>query len=213
MIVYTYLNRHKTLLLAGSCCCFLVLFRFVISLEYYYFFLIWNLFLAGIPFLLSEFISKTENFMATGILGMLWLLFLPNSFYGGTDLIHLQNSNRPYFDVFIIGSFAVLCCWLGFKSIQHMEQKFEILIPKIISWLIKIGVLFLCSFGIYLGRFLRYNSWNLLSDPYNLLEDCFSFLRFPVRHLEVWLFTIVFGLVLTGLYYIYLHLNPKNATE
>lgn len=182
--------------------------------DYYYFFLIWNLFLAGVPFLISEFVKSKSAPAFNSLVLIIWLLFLPNSFYVITDLIHLQNSSMQIFDCFMILSFAILCLYLGFYSMKKVGKWIGNKLPILNKSLLNILILFLCSFGIYLGRVLRYNSWDILKNPVNLAKDFLNFLRFPFEHFQVWLFTFIFGLMLTGLYYIFLVLTKQaNAIE
>lgn len=216
MTISTLLKTNKALILSAFLCCSLVILRFIISLEYYYFFLIWNLFLAIIPHAITYFLRKRDySKMIFGIIFSVWFLFLPNSFYVVTDLIHLRYSNWQLYDGMMILSFAILCLYLGFRSMKQMSEVISKRFTKTTNKpILNIIILFFCSFGIYLGRFLRYNSWNIVDDPIGLLGDCLRFVRYPVEHIQVWLFTLIFGLMLTGLYYIYLILNSSlNATK
>ncbi len=201
--------RNKNFILAGIFCSFLVILRFLISMEYYYFFLIWNLFLAGIPFLISQIVTLRDRKAFYPMLAI-WLLFLPNSFYVITDLIHLHTSSMILYDGIMISFFALLCLALGFQSMQRMTRILILKFPAINTWLLNCFILFLCAFGIYLGRFLRYNSWNIVSNPKNLLEDCLDFIRFPVQYSYVWLFTFFFGILLIGLFFIFQKLKPHK---
>ncbi len=200
------------LLGASVSCCLLVILRFFITSNPYYFFLIWNLFLAAVPYFLSQVLESGYLQKFSLVFIGSWLLFLPNSFYVITDLIHLKNSSLPVYDGFMIFSFALLCTGLGFQSMKKMSNYAKMIFPKGNPETFKIPVLFLCSFGIFLGRFLRYNSWNILNKPHLLFTDCLNFILYPLAHIKVWAFTIGFGLMLTGLYYIYLKMTePKNA--
>lgn len=181
----------------------LLLLRIIITGEFYFIFLIWNLFLAAVPLWVSRISEKysSNNKYGAVLLFFVWLLFLPNTFYVITDLIHLKNSSSVYLmlDVLLIFSFAVLCCNLGFYSLNQINNIFRINFPKLNLNFFNYFVLILCSFGIYLGRFLRYNSWNIISNPKNLFFDCLNYFIYPVENIEVWIFTFGFGLFLISI--------------
>lgn len=148
-----------------------------------YNFLLWNLFLGFVPFLfayllnlLNHKINKFFLWIGTG----LWLLFYPNAPYMITDLIHIQaTSPIVLYDAIIIFSLAMLSVFFGFYSIGLVyviwEQKIGIIWTRII-----IGAsILLSSFGIYLGRILRLNSWDIFTKPIQTIELIFQHL-FPV---------------------------------
>ncbi|MDT0643199.1 DUF1361 domain-containing protein [Zunongwangia sp. F363] len=195
MKISQHIINNKELVGAGGFCCSLVVLRWCLTLDYYYFFLIWNLFLAGVPFLISQYLETRNNRFFYTFFG-LWLLFLPNSFYVITDLIHVKTSQLPVYDAIMISLFALLCLYLGFSSMQKTGRVLSLKFQNISKLFLDILILFLCSFGIYLGRFLRYNSWDILKNPFNLAQDCFNFVRFPVEHFHVWFFTFGFGILL-----------------
>ncbi|WP_373055941.1 DUF1361 domain-containing protein [Zunongwangia sp. H14] len=209
MKIYKYLVENKNLILAGGFCFLLVVLRWCLTLDYYYFFLIWNLFLAGIPLLISQYLESGRKKFLYPFLA-LWLLFLPNSFYVVTDLIHLRTSAMPVYDTIMISLFALLCLFLGFSSMQKISSILYQKMRIFNKFLLDSFILFLCSFGIYLGRFLRYNSWDILKNPFNLALDCRDFIRFPIQHFHVWLFTFCFGILLILLFFIFQKLKPQR---
>ncbi|MDR5591006.1 DUF1361 domain-containing protein [Christiangramia sp. SM2212] len=191
--------------------CLLVVLRFLITMELHYIFLIWNLFLAMVPLGLSKLLCRQKFRLSLNLLLLgSWVLFLPNSFYVITDLIHLKNSNFLFYDAGLISFFAILCVSLGFLSMMEVKSFLHENAPKLNHWIMNIMLLFLCAFGIFLGRFLRYNSWNIVNDPISLFKDCFNFIRHPVEHAQVWFFTFGFGLLLVGLYHIFLKITEAR---
>jgi uncharacterized membrane protein len=155
----------------------LLLFRIKYTGTPYFSFLLWNLFLALIPLGISTvFRLGRERFPGSVWLGLCflaWLPFFPNAPYIVTDLIHLQERlNMPvWFDALLIFSFALCGLMAGFLSLWDFEQA----VAK--RWGVWSGVafsasaLFLGGIGIYLGRFLRWNSWDLLHHPLAVLQD------------------------------------------
>lgn len=199
MNLFTMKTTYKLLIYAIS----LLLIRIFLTGEIYYIFLLWNLFLAAVPWWISQIAEKHTHLSIVGNLSLfaLWLLFLPNTFYVITDLIHLKNSTGLYLmlDILLLLTFAFICVFLGYASLNKVNKIVTERFPKINLKYFNYSVLILCSFGIYLGRFLRYNSWNIVNNPRNLFLDCLNYLIHPIENKEVWLFTFGFGLFLISL--------------
>jgi len=170
---------NKVLLLFTGYCFSLLLFRAKITNSIYLFFLIWNLFLALIPYAIISYLKinfiQIHSKFKIGILQFCWLLFLPNSFYIITDLVHVVRSTGTifYLDLIIISSFAIGGFVLGILSIIDFESTFESNIPNKIKPFLIPTICLLCGFGIYLGRILRFNSWDIISNPFQLSESIF----------------------------------------
>lgn len=135
-------------------------------------FLVWNLFLAWIPvFIINQLEIFPSKKWKYSIIGMC-ILFLPNSIYIFTDLFHLkQNLHAPlWFDTVLILSFSFLGLYYFSQALSKIKQFFyeEFLNENKVN-LIQTGIIFLCSFGVYLGRYLRLNSWNLFTRPYRIV--------------------------------------------
>lgn len=155
----------------------LLLFRLYYSGTPYFSFLIWNLFLALIPLAVSTVYKWGQTrFPGLGWLGLcllLWLPFFPNAPYIVTDLIHLRHPlNMPvWFDALLIFAFALCGLMAGFLSLWDFEGAIAQRLNRWVGALFALGVLFLSGIGIYLGRFLRWNSWDLLRHPRAVLQD------------------------------------------
>jgi uncharacterized membrane protein len=149
----------------------LIVVRYAYAREPIFGGLIWNLFLAWIPFALSIAVYDRHRAGARPLsllpLAGLWLLFLPNAPYILTDFKHLAPSpNVPlWVDVVVIAAPAWTGMLLGFISIYLVQSVIRQLAGPAVAWAAAIGVLGLSSFGIYLGRVLRWNSWDVLADP------------------------------------------------
>jgi uncharacterized membrane protein len=194
-------KRNLILLTLGFYCCSLLLIRAKITNSIFLFFLIWNLFLAIIPYMISLVINHytiDNKFMKIGIL-LSWLIFLPNSFYVITDFIHLSKSTIVWLDLLLMSAFAITSFSFGILSIKeigtYLKKDGK---QKLITFLIP-TVCLLCGFGIYLGRILRFNSWNIISDPINLFTGIFS----TLLTIEAILFSFHFGIFI----YIFYQLN------
>ena len=176
---------------------FLLMVRIKITHTFFYIFLIWNLFLAVIPYAITTYLKSKEktNKWKLAIWFGIWLLFLPNAPYIITDLIHLKISKNPYFwlDVLLVTSFAYNGLTLFFLTMVDIKELLQMHISKNKVSYLTYSILILTAFGIYLGRFLRYNSWDILQHPSALFKDILNMVIQPNQHLEVWLFTFTFG--------------------
>ncbi|QRM89533.1 DUF1361 domain-containing protein [Lacinutrix sp. WUR7] len=176
---------------------FLLMIRMKITHTFFFIFLIWNLFLAVIPYAITTYLKSKEstNKWQLAIWFGIWLLFLPNAPYIITDLIHLKISKNPYFwlDVLVITSFAYNGLILFFLSLADIKEVLQKHISENKVSYVIYALFPLTAFGIYLGRFLRYNSWDILQHPTALFKDILNMIIQPNQHLEVWLFTFGFG--------------------
>jgi uncharacterized membrane protein len=138
--------------------------------------LFWNLFLASLPLLWSSaFRSSTRQGygVVAGIFFVLWLLFFPNAPYLLTDMIHLkpQPDVPQWFMLAMLLSCAGTGTLLGYYSLLDIHETIEEKWGKVNGWAVTVGSLMLSAFGIYLGRFLRWNSWEALTNPLGLLKS------------------------------------------
>jgi len=153
-----------------------------------YRFLLWNLFLAWVP-LGFAFIAEmgwrghwSRRRLLWPLLG--WLLFFPNAPYVITDVVHLQkNDVSPlWFDALILFSTGLAGLLVGFVSLRMVQLIINASFSRLAGWIVSIGVLMMSGFGIYLGRFGRYNSWDILSSPRSLLYDVQSVALDPISN-------------------------------
>lgn len=158
-------------------CCALVVARMRYSGTIHYYFLIWNLFLAIIPLLIALLYKVTsERWRGPLWLGLclsLWLLFFPNAPYIATDLRHLGY--HPYmprwFDPMMVFSAAITGLMAGFLSLREFEHEIKQRTSTLFAHAFVITIWFLSGLGIYLGRVLRWNSWDLFRKPGQLVID------------------------------------------
>ena len=158
--VYNF-NLRQWLIISCLFSCLLVVVRILITGHWTYRFLIWNLFLAVVPYVLTEWMAQKDSIGKSkaklfGLL-LLWLLFIPNSFYILTDLFHLDTFDTApkWFDLLLIFSFAWNGIILGIVSIRRVEIILSKATGRKFSLLIVFVVMFLNAFGIYIGRYLQ----------------------------------------------------------
>lgn len=196
------------LLSALSCvwCCGVLMVRFHVAGDQTFRFMIWNLFLAAIPLGLSLLMPRVRGMLAATAVVLAWLLFFPNAPYVLTDLMHLHmRPNVPFWlDLLMLLSFALVSLWMGFQSLRLMQVWVSERFGGVTSWCFAFGSLLLTGFGIYLGRFLRWNSWDIVTRPWRLMADVGDRFLNPLDHLRTWGFTLGFGglLVLGYLFWI-----------
>jgi uncharacterized membrane protein len=176
-----------------------------------YFFLVWNLFLATIPFVAAEVFARARWRIVAGIAFLLWLLFLPNAPYIVTDFIHLRS--RPpvplWFDVLLLISCAGTGLLLGYGSTMLVQRTIGRTWGVRAGWGVAVVALLLSAFGIYLGRFVRFNSWEVLTDPMPLFADIANRLMNPMNHPRTFAVTILYGFALV-LGYVGLHVLAER---
>ena len=162
-------------------------------------FLIWNLFLAWIPYFISLSIEKiarlTGSRFLVGTFLVCWLLFFPNAPYIVTDLLHLK-SRAPipkWYDLMVLFSFAWTGLLLGFLSLYEIQRFLKKRLHPKLAWVFTVLAIILCAFGIYLGRFLRWNSWDVVFNPTTLLQDITVSLSHPTIYTNTLKITLVFS--------------------
>jgi uncharacterized membrane protein len=173
------------------------------SNELTYVFLAWNLFLAWIPFALSQKLCDVKNRWKLLCLIGLWLLFLPNAPYIITDFLHLkQRLPVPYwYDILLLFSAALNGLLLGLVSLLTVEKFLADRYGNKISGIIILCSFFLCSFGIYMGRYLRWNSWDIIVNPGEVAADILDRVFNPFDHFGTWAVTVLFGSFFYVMYY------------
>ncbi len=142
-----------------------------------YTFLPWNLILAWVPFvfssMLEEFHRRKAPMLLLFALGFGWLVFYPNAPYIFTDFVHLkERANAPlWFDIALLSSFAWTGLMLGCISLYQIQDVIRARIGTFFGWVFVIFINFLCGFGVYVGRELRWNSWDVLTSTRELIAD------------------------------------------
>jgi uncharacterized membrane protein len=183
--------------------------RVVYSGSPHYGALVWNLFLAWIPFVLALGVYDGFRRGAARIPliagGVLWLLFFPNAPYIVTDLKHLRTwEGAPiWFDVVMASAAAWAGLALGFISLYLMQAVVRRIVGAVNAWFFVLAVLALSSFGIYLGRFQRWNSWSVFTNPGRFAHNVWPHLAQPHEHPKTVAVTLLFTVFLAATYLVF----------
>lgn len=182
----------------------LISFRVIYTGSPLFLFLVWNLFLAFIPYILSAFLEKQQlkSRWIFFISFFIWLMFVPNSFYIITDLFHLRmNVTVPlWYDLALLLSFAWNGLLVGILSVRHMERLFEKFFNKKFDLFFIIPVMALNGLGVYVGRYLRFNSWDIITNPFQLIRDIFTLFIHPIQNRLDWSMIICYTVMMTLIY-------------
>ena len=212
-------TKHTLLLLAAllftsSLAVAMWFVRFVYTGSIGFFFLLWNLFLAWLPVLFA-LLARRRGASSLGrwLWGGLWLLFFPNAPYLLTDLLHLGRLGMVpiWYDLIMLLTFALAGLFLGFASLFWLHDLVSKTWNQVAGWLFVLMVLSLSSFGVYIGRFLRWNSWDLLLNPTVLLRDLADHLLVRGQFLETAVVTVLLTAVFIASYFIIFALPPQLA--
>jgi len=169
----------------------------------------WNLLLAWIPFALALIVYERAragvSTLSLVAATMLWLLFLPNAPYIVTDLKHVgRGGGVPVlYDVLLLSAAAWTGLLLGLTSLFLMHAVARRLVGAVNAWALVVGVLALSSFGIYLGRVQRWNSWDVFVRPGSLLGEIASGLLHPLSHPRPIAVTVLFTSFLLASYLVF----------
>jgi uncharacterized membrane protein len=190
----------------------LILGRMFMTHSIRYGFLVWNIILAWVPYIISIYISRHKK--PNGIvfwLGIsMWLLFFPNAPYMLTDYIHVPNikfgpdaeiSLLAWFDVIVMSLFIWTGYLLGLESLKSVHKRLNETLGKVLSWIFIVIVSILSGYAIFIGRYARLNSWDVLR-PFYLLSVFISWFNMTSV-----VFSIMFAFLILISYVIYKELS------
>jgi uncharacterized membrane protein len=203
------------LLLASILTTTMVVVRIVYTGHYAYLFLVWNLILAWLPFLFAlVVVAFRRSQLLLGMFGLLWLLFFPNTTYLVTDLIHLRHYDfiPIWYDAIMLFAFALTGLMLGLLSLYFVHAVVQSHFGLVLGWLFVLITAVLGGVGVYIGRFMRWNSWDVFTNPATLLND----LTFNLLHPDLLLKAMVTTGMLTAVFmvaYVILFLLPRISLE
>ncbi len=175
------------IILSFASLAFLVVLRYLVAGRFSQGYLVWNLALAAVPVLIAAAGAKRQfaassrrRSVAWGVGGFVaWLAFYPNAPYIFTDFIHVirrGNLGTPaaswmsevdllWFDIVLNSAFAFVGHYLGLISMYMTHGTMRRLFGRVAGWVLLAPAILLSGFGIHLGRFSRFNSWDLVFNP------------------------------------------------
>lgn len=223
--IHSYFTNQSLypLILASTLALSFLTIRVIYSGNTNYSNLLWNLILAWIPYLCSMgsyalYLSMPKLWWIQIIPGLLWILFFPNAPYIVTDFYHL-TARYPiplWFDIGLIAIFAFTGLFLAIASLRTMHFIVQKYLGKFSGWIFIAIALALSALGIYLGRFGRYNSWDLLLEPKQVIKDIAVQVINPLDNLNFLGFTLMFTAILLVFYLMFVsssrvdQLDPSN---
>lgn len=182
MKIQQFISKWQGLILATLCSVALLELRMFKTGSLNYAFLLWNLFLGYIPLAISEYLilQNQVSKWKLAICSFVWLLFFPNAPYIITDLMHLNKYEKvPWLDGLMLFSFAITSLAAGLLSFIQIKQVLKAYLPVLLYRLFTVCIMLLAGFGVYLGRFERWNSWDIVSHPFSLLYNSVYNLQNP----------------------------------
>ena len=176
--------------------------------------------LAWVPFVAAALAylprkNRLTFFLIMPVCTLVWLAFFPNAPYLLTDFNQLAMSagGAPlWLDVILLIWVAWTGLFLGIASLYLIQEIVTRVAGPLIGWAFAIVATVLSSIGVYLGRFLRWNSWDLLQNPLPIARDMYGIVRHPIDNLPTYVFTILFTLLFLFIY-VAVHLMAAALQE
>lgn len=205
---YRYKRIVYALILTNFTSVLLFGMRLIGAENFRYWFMLWNLALAWTAPLVAWWIvtrlKKTIwRTWPNGLLTLVWLGFLPNSFYMVSDLIHVQQTGEVsiIFDAVLFTSFIFNGFIAGYLSLFLLHRELLKRYSTVRTYGVLTAVFLLCGFAIYLGRVQRWNTWDAVFSPAGLIFDVSDILINPLAHPQAFLITFSF-MLLVGTFYV-----------
>lgn len=197
--------------------------RVYLSQSGMYRFLVWNLFLAWIPYGCSLVIAlyhqrQPGRWWLLLIPGAVWLLFLPNAPYIVTDLWHLEwlGERKPvplWYDLAMIVSFAWTGVFLAVVSLDTLQRVVRDYCGRAFSWLFTLGAIAACGIGVYVGRFLNWNSWDVFLRPRTVIAEAFARFAHPLQNPGALVFTCLFAALMLVCYLTFASIEHRQTMQ
>jgi len=151
-----------------------VAFHMILNQSVELWYLPWNLFLAWVPLLAAMYLVSTPlHRYVEGLLLIVWLVFLPNAFYVMTDIIHINDQVRfnQTYDVLTIMMTIIPSFLVGLVSLYLIDKKYLTPLSNLKRRASIVTIAALSGIAIYIGRELRWNSWDIIANPYAIITD------------------------------------------
>jgi uncharacterized membrane protein len=145
---------------------------------------VWNLVLACTPMFFAAGFAVVRRRIWLIPLGLGWLAFLPNAPYLLTDLVHLRGDGELWRHVMQYGIAAWTGVILGVVSMHLVCQRIEREFGVVTGWIAVVVSVGLCAIGVVIGRFQRWNSWDLVTQPGAVAATTLHWVRSPFAYVQ-----------------------------
>jgi uncharacterized membrane protein len=146
---------------------------------------VWNLILALLPYFFAGLAVERTGWMRW-MSFVLWFVFFPNSLYIFTDYIHLpEYPEMLHFDIVYISVMAIAGLFAGFASLEIVHSFWNKQVHQRLAWMLVSLTIIIGTFWVYIGRFLRFNSWDILSHPLHILQEIWVMILSDGRSLMI----------------------------
>lgn len=198
--------------LLSAYCIMLLVTRMLFTQSISYIFLGFNLLLAWIPLWIISGIETANSKAKLTVMLCGWLLFFPNAPYLITDLVHLKSRNDfpLWYDAIMLFSFAYTGMLTGIYSLLLVFENLKKVISKHASVAVVVLLTFLSGYGVYMGRFLRWNSWDILFNPQQIVFDFAHRIMYPTLHFRTYGVTLLLGTLLLFSFRLFESLTKKD---
>ncbi len=172
------------------------IFRVELTGATRYLWMNWNLFLALVPLLFTWTFVRFENRLLKVLSFLAWLFFLPNALYMMTDFIHLGSAgsipNLLWYDGLMIFAYVFIGVLVSFFTLEKIVSSFKT--SQVPRYIFVVSISLLVSFGIYLGRYIRWNTWDIITRPFALFANIFEVITTHIHDPRFYLMIIFFTL-------------------
>lgn len=149
----------------------------------------WNITLSMVPIFLARVLKKTQSYIFQIPLFLLWLVFLPNTLYMLTDVIHvfnpkfgLQTNIFQIAGIYLYSMVITLAVLTFVLSLSPVFSKYRVFLRRLSpnsTLLLFLLFSLLVGFAIAMGRFQRTNTWYIFTQPSRVVHDIFAALTDP----------------------------------
>lgn len=183
-----------------------VCFHMILNQSVEFWYLPWNLLLAWVPLVIAAYLVSTplHRYIEISLL-VVWLVFLPNTFYVMTDIIHINDQVRfnQTYDVLTIMMSVIPSVLAGLVSLALIDNRYLSKQPLARRKQILAAIALSSAIAIYIGRELRWNSWDLFANPINIVTDMVGVLISAQGVAHMTLTVLAYTIVIVVLYGVY----------
>ena len=213
-------RQFLALLFASGVGVGLVIARVILTRRFQHLYLPWNLLLAWVPWIATALLDRWDQtpqiHKGNRVAAMaVWFFFFPNAPYILTDLVHLGPKHYGHYwvDMLLILLVAFTGLLLGFLSLHSMQQRVARRFPWPAGWLFVMVMSVLSGIGIYAGRFLRWNSWDVIARPGRVMDDGLLWVLSSFERPLSIVFPLLFGIVLFTTYLLVVSISTLDNSR